>query len=467
MAVIDPKWAWAPYQPSADNPWNLKKAGHLYRRAAFGATWTELQTAVADGPIKSVGSLLEGGPETPASAAANELVAVAARKNIALARAAYLNRMADGPHPLRDKITLFWHNHFATSFAKVQSASYMVGQYDLLTRYALGDFRAMLQGISKDPAMMVWLDTIQSKKGTPNENYARELMELFSLGIGNYTEADIREAARAFTGWEIRDGKYHFNSGEFDTGEKKVIGKSGNLKGEDIVEICLNHPACPRFISRKMFRYLVSETIPATPELIEPLAVIYRESNFDTGKLVETILRSNLFFSPQAYRSRVKSPIDFALGIVRGLELRVSMTALATALETMGQNLLHPPSVKGWDGGETWLNGQTLLYRQNLALALCTQDARYIRRPTPDSVADPADLLRKHGVSGDAAAVEFLVSLFLQGDVAGETRSRLVNYFKGARTQKPPVYWTADDTARHPARAVCHLVLTLPEFQLD
>src|SRR5262245_46899456 len=157
--------------------------------------------------------------------------------------------------------------------------------------------------------MMVWLDTNLSTKGMPNENYARELMELFSLGIGHYTEQDIREAARAFTGWEIKDGKSQFNPARHDPSEKTVLGRSGPWKGEDIVGICLEQKSCPYFVVGKLFRFLVSETIPATPELLEPLAEQFRRSDYDFGALVGTVLRSNLFFAPAAYRTQIKSPV--------------------------------------------------------------------------------------------------------------------------------------------------------------
>jgi uncharacterized protein (DUF1800 family) len=328
-------------------------------------------------------------------------------------------------------LTLFWHNHFATSNLKVNNAGFMLGQYELMRKHAQGNFRKLLQEMSHDPAMMVWLDTNQSRKGKPNENFARELMELFSLGIGtpekpNYTETDIREAARAFTGWTIASGKAVFNPNLHDDGPKTVLGKTGKFKGADIVHLCLDQKVCPSFIAGKLFRFLVSETVAPTPELLEPLAAQFRKSDYDFGKLVETVLRSNLFFSPTAYRTRVKSPVDFALGIVRALEGRIGTVVLAATLEGLGQNVFYPPTVKGWDGGTAWLNGQTLLERQNLALALTsTEDARYGRR------TDPAALARKYG------------------------------------KKAVPVYWTKEDAAEHRVRTLCHLVLALPEFQLD
>jgi len=461
---IDPRWAWQPYQPSAQSPWDLKKVGHLYRRAAFGATAAELDAALRAGPDKAIDALLTGGPgQDEFDKLSAPLARSIARSNDNVHLPAWwLHRMLYSPHPLREKLTLFWHNHFATSNAKVQNTGFMLGQYELMQRHALGNFRELLQEMSKDPAMLVWLDTKGSKKDSPNENYARELMELFSLGVGNYTETDIRQAARAFTGWDVKDGKGHFNPDQHDAGEKTVLGQKGKWQGSDIVRICLEQKSAPLFIAGKLYRCLVSEAVPATPELLEPLAARFKQSDYHFGELVKTVLRSNLFFSASVYRTSVKSPVEFALGIIRALEGRIGTTALSLALQELGQNVFNPPSVKGWDGGAAWLNGQTLLFRQNLALALTsTQDNRFGRR------TDPAALVRKHMKQIDDEQVDFLLKLFLQGDVPPSARARLTQYLQDARTLKAPVFWTAEDTADQRVRAVCHLILTLPEFQLN
>jgi uncharacterized protein (DUF1800 family) len=460
---IDPRWAWAPYRPSDKAPWDLRRVGHLYRRASFGATHAELQAALKAGPEKAVAGLLQGGPGLQQfDASMKSWTSPLGRANNGVQiRAWWLYRMLYSPHPLQEKLTLFWHNHFATSNAKVQNAAQMLGQYELMRRHALGNFAQMLQEMSKDPAMMVWLDTRGSKKGNPNENYARELMELFSLGIGNYTEKDVREAARAFTGWDVVGDQAVFNASQHDDGEKTVLGKTGKWKGEDIVRICLEQKSAPYFVVGKLYRFLVSETVPATPELLAPLAEQFRKSGYDFGGLVKTVLSSNLFFAPAVYRTRVKSPVDFTLGIVRAMEGRIGTTNLANALDSLGQNLFNPPSVKGWDGGPAWLNGQTLLVRQNLALALTsTEDVRFGSR------TDPAELARKYNKK-EEELVDFFLTLFLQGDVAAESRQQLLDYQRRAKKQSVPVYWSDRDAADHRVRALCHLVLTLPEFQLD
>jgi uncharacterized protein (DUF1800 family) len=461
---IDPRWAWQPYRPGGDAPWDLKRVGHLYRRAAFGATCAELEEGLRAGPEALVNRLLQGGPDlADFDAQMQPLEDSIARSNDAPhMQAWWLMRMLHSPHPLQEKLTLFWHNHFATSYAKVQSARFMLGQYDLLRRHALGHFDVLLREMSSDPAMLIWLDARDSKKGNPNENYARELMELFSLGIGHYTEKDIREAARAFTGWEIQGTKAIFNKQQHDNGSKTVLGQAGNWQADDIVRICLEQKSAPSFLVAKLFRFLISETVQPAPELLEPLADRFRSSGYDFGALVRTMLSSNLFFSPLVYRTRIKSPVDFLLGIVRGLEGQVGTTNLAVVLEQLGQKVFYPPSVKGWDGGRTWLNGQTLLFRQNLALALTsTEDVRFGRR------TDPAVLVRKHGLKSDVEIVDFFLKLFLQGDVPAEARANLVDYQQRSHQQTVPVYWTAADAADHRMRSLCHLVLSLPESQLS
>lgn len=464
-AAIDPVWAWQAYRPTAQEPWDLKKVGHLYRRAAFSSTRSEQEQALADGPEKTLDRLLAGGPGLAEFDRQVEQMAahLAEANDDEPMRAWWLYVMLRTPHPLREKLTLFWHNHFATSNAKVNNVAYMLQQNALFRRQALGSFRSLLQEVSKDPAMLVWLDTIQSKKGQPNENYARELMELFSLGIGHYTEHDIREAARAFTGWEIRRDRFFFNAGQHDKSVKKVFGKSGPFTGEQIVDLCLEVTAAPRFIVRKLCRHFISDTLEFSDELIAPLAQTFQQSGFDVGRTVEQLLRSNLFFSAHAYRARVKSPTAFILGIIRGLEANVGTVGVAQLSENLGQKLFYPPSVKGWDGGAAWLNSTTVLLRQNAALAMTsTEDNRFGRR------CDPYALAQKHQVPDeDEAQVAFFLKLFLQEDVPSATRQALLDYARTSRTMVYPVYWTPEDRAAHRLRTLCYLVLTQPEFQLE
>jgi uncharacterized protein (DUF1800 family) len=457
-----PMNVWAEYVPSPKNPWTVAKVGHLYRRAAFGANWTQLHEGLKLGPKRLIDQILEGEQSeefTKTSdfmASERSLTAGASGTQLS---AWWLHRILNTPHPLQEKLSLFWHNHFATSLGKVQNARYMLGQYRLLNQHALGDFRELLKAMSTDPAMMIWLDTVTSTKGQPNENYARELMELFSLGIGHYSEKDIREAAKAFTGYELKAGKTLFNSRKHDDSEKAVLGQKGRWKADDIVRICLEQKACPKFIVTKLYRYLISESQAPEAGLIEPLAEQYRASGFDTKKLVETMLRSELFFSDKAYRQRVKSPVDFAVGIVKAVNGKVGALPLAEAIEPLGQILFAPPNVKGWDGGPVWLNAQTLLFRQNLALALTsTTDNRFGNRLDP--------VLAYTQQQGQDDPVGFWLKLFLQDD-APEARQKLTEYWKSSEKSKYPKFWSETDADQHRLRTLAHLTLTLPEFQLD
>ena len=464
---LDPAWAWEPYVPNAKRPWTLANVGHLYRRLAFGASHAELQAGLKSDPQRLIGELLSGrSPSASYDAATEAFLAANAEKFNQGVQASgwWLYRMLHGPAPAVEKLTLFWHNHFATSNAKVQNVGQMVRQYQLMNRNALGRFDVMLQEISRDPAMMVWLDTVQSKKGMPNENYARELMELFSLGIGNYTEKDIREAARAFTGWEIKDGKFQANQAQFDSEPKTVFGQTGNFKGEDIVRMCTQQKACARFIVKKLFRFLVSEAEEISPALAAPLEKSFADG-FDIRKLVETIVRSNLFHSEHAYRTRIKAPVDYVLGMTHALEARIGTLNgtlnLTTSLESLGQNVFHPPSVKGWDGGPAWLNGQTLLFRQNLALDLAKRPAG------PGRPAQALEIVRSHGLKSLQEQASFFLDLFLQGRVPAEARGRIQEYAGNVTKQKMPRFWSEEEVVEQQAISLCHLVMTLPEYQLD
>jgi hypothetical protein len=383
LSKVDPADAWKPWVPNAEEKWGHKQAAHLFRRAGFGATPEEIERAIADGFPKTLQTITTGQPD------AAELLEVAIesgkllKRNLSDLRAWWLWIMLQGGYPLREKMTLFWHNHFATSFGKVSANSVgegtrlMYEQNVMLRKHALGNFRAFLLDMSKDTAMLIWLDSNQNVKGKPNENYAREVMELFSLGVGNYTEKDIQEAARAFTGWHAiqqadqngESGKvaFEFSQVDHDDGEKTIFGKTGKWDGGDVVRFCCDHKACAKFLVGKLYNFLVSETKP--PEaLLEPLAAQFRKSDYDIASLVNTILGSRLFFSQHAYFKRVKWPVEYALEAARAVVPgRVPLADVVEPLGKMGQSLFAPPNVKGWRTGTDWLNSATLLARNNFA----------------------------------------------------------------------------------------------------
>lgn len=367
LTKVDPADAWKPWNPGTDG-WTRKWAAHLYRRAGFGATPAEMDRALADGFPKTLDRLLTGEPD---AAERLELLTETGQyyNEPSNLRAWWLYAMIESGHPLREKLTLFWHNHFATSYAKVRSTKLMYEQNVTLRKHALGHFRPFLLNMSKDTAMLVWLDSNRNVKGAPNENYAREIMELFSLGVGNYTEKDIREAARAFTGWhhDAEMTQFENNPALHDDGPKTVFGQTGNWTGADIVRLCCDHPACAKFLVGKLYTYLVSETKPPAP-LLEPLTERFRKSDYDIAALVNTMLASRLFYSDHAYRKRIKWPVEYAIGAVRAVTPnRVPLADLVPPLAQMGQVLFAPPNVKGWRTGTDWLNSATLLARNNFA----------------------------------------------------------------------------------------------------
>jgi uncharacterized protein (DUF1800 family) len=456
-----PGTAWQAYFPNGTNPWNAEKVAHLYRRAAFGANWDEIQQGIAGSPRTIVSALLNGGAKHAAFADEAERLAegAIASGDPQRLKAAWLYRMMFSPHPLQERLTLFWHNHFATSQAKVNDLSLMHRQNTIFREHALERFGPMAEQIAFDPAMLIWLDAETNQQGQPNENLARELFELFTLGVGNYTEEDIKEAARALTGWTLRNGKAEFDVTRHDAGEKTILGQTGRWTAGDVVRIALSQPACSRFLVRKLFREFVSETVEPSEELLVPLVEGYRLRDYDTAWLMETLFSSWVFYSPASIKQKLKSPVDFVVGGARSLEGRASPLKMAEALDRMGQSLFHPPSVKGWDGGTAWINSTTLLARQNLAFALSA---------APDNAhnTDPARLAYKYQIQGNVNLVRFFLELFHQNP----DHSALPDLVAHLDQEKAGLMKTPFTSPRVAdgllARAAAHLVMTLPDMQL-
>ena len=272
------------------------------------------------------------------------------------------------PNPFREKLTLFWHGHFATSLQKVKEPYLMWNQNELLRTNALGNFGVLLKDLSRDPAMLIWLDTRESKKEHPNENFARELMELFTLGIGNYSEDDIQQAARAFTGYKINptDQSFRWAPFQHDDGEKKFFGKTGGFYGDDIIDLILGKPECARFISKKIWEFYAYED--PRPAVVDTLAASFRGHRYEIRPTLEELFRSAEFYSPEAIRAQVKSPVQWVIQTVKILETELPRgPVVANILRQLGQVPFAPPSVKGWDGGKAWITTSTLLLRYNLA----------------------------------------------------------------------------------------------------
>jgi Protein of unknown function (DUF1800) len=476
---LDPAAEWAPWKPSAADPWSVKWAAHLYRRAAFGPTRTDLSEAPAAGLDATLDKLFaapkEPVPRPPAVAGPPPLNPITgmpdASGQAAVLRASWLGRLIDGAEPVREKLALFWHHHFATSIKKVNDAPLMERQGELLFRRALGSFRQMLRDVSRDPAMLVWLDSNQNVKAHPNENFAREVMELFTLGVGHYTEKDVKEAARAFTGWHSIGGQFAFIKGEHDFGPKAVLGQPGAWDGDDVLRILLEQPACARFLVRKLYRFLVSEAADPPDAFLAPLADAFRKSDYDIAVPVRTILRSKHFFSAYAYRQKVKWPVEYAVGVVRmvgvGVTGRITVNpySLLGVLELMGQQLYAPPNVKGWEAGRSWLNTATVLARHNFAHALVNgmgdlnEYARRFNLQTFFPAVDPVAFVRRLKITEPGKVVDFYADLLLPGDYRPAVREKLVAHIADAGPD-------ADVFAQR-CRDALFVLLTLPEYQLN
>jgi uncharacterized protein (DUF1800 family) len=290
-------------------------------------------------------------------------------------RAWWTAEMLTTASPLTEKMTLFWHNHFATSQQKVRVAQLMYRQNALFRQYALGNFGALLREVSKDPAMLIYLDGAQNRKGMPNENFAREVMELFTLGEGNYSEQDIKEVARAFTGWSIDQdaGEFRFRRAQHDDGEKTIFGNRGKFTGDDVVTLLLKHEKTAEFIVGKLWLEFVSP-VPNKDE-VKRIAKIFRESGYELKPTLRALLLSEDFWAPTNRAVLVKSPAELVVGSLRQFRFEVEDPApFAVIMRQLGQDLFGPPNVKGWPGGETWLNTTTLLARKSFLNRLFRTD---------------------------------------------------------------------------------------------
>lgn len=271
--------------------------------------------------------------------------------------------------PLRERMTLFWHNHFTSSLRKVKSARLLYGQNLTLRRHALGSFREMLLALSRDPAMVVYLDNQSNHKRKPNENFAREVLELFTLGEGHYMEEDIQEAARAFTGWRIRrsTGEFRFAGHRHDKGTKSFMGKRGAWGGEDILRMVLEHPRVGVYLVEKMWREFVSP-VPDARE-VQRIARRFRQSDYQISVALEELLLCGAFRAPEHRGGLIKSPVSLLVGTVRALGISLTkrdLQALVGAGRNLGQDLFNPPNVKGWPGGERWITTHSLLLREKV-----------------------------------------------------------------------------------------------------
>jgi uncharacterized protein (DUF1800 family) len=375
----------------AYNPkeYTFEDAAHLLRRAGFGGTLEDIEALRRLGPALAVEKLLsfssfDGTERNPhdldeqfqaakeAGRPPNQQVA----STIAVAQAWWLYKMRTSREPLKEKLALFWHGHFVSGLDKVRHGFMLKNQNELFRRLGLGKFQTLTLEVSKDPAMLRYLDNNVNTKKKPNENFARELMELFTMGVhGGYTERDIQEAARAFTGWtynlrladgdnRIKNPTFVFNQRDHDTGTKTVLGRSGNLTGEDVVDITCKHPSTPKFIITKLWKYFVAPSI--SEATLEDLTKLWQKTDGNIRDLLREIFGSAEFYAPENRYSLIKTPIELVIGSLRASKAQLEMqheNALTGVLSRMAQIPFYPPDVSGWDGDLDWIADTTMLNR--------------------------------------------------------------------------------------------------------
>ena len=384
---------------------------HLLRRAGFGATPDELDQSMAKGYDAVVEELLfPGDPQNiPDDLIRRYHAEMSEARDLAGASAYWMYRMISTKCPLEEKIALFWHGLFATGYAKLNQARALLNQIDMFRRCGLGNYRELLVELSKDPAMILWLDNNENHKGSINENYGRELLELFSMGIGNYSEEDIKEGSRAFTGWTMANAEYmavraskdsiwpysriawHFQyrDEDHDNGEKTFLGNTGNFNGEDIIDIIVQQEATARFVSTRLFQFFAADEVDADgEEAIQEMMRCYFESGYEIRSMLRTLFHSDYFKSEEARFARVKGPVELMVGAMRMAGSYQSPTLGIEKVTNqslfMGQGLLQPPTVEGWHEGVEWIDSGSFVERLNFA----AKELSNVSRPGVRAIID-------------------------------------------------------------------------------
>lgn len=351
--------------------WTEKEIVHLLNRTGFYVDQSSVSACMELGKEETVRRLVAGESLTGASSELQPLQQVKAdgkelkADSIGDQQTYWLYRMVTSEAPLIEKMTLFWHGHFATSYQKVKEIPIIIRQNELFRKYALGNFHDLVVEVGKDPAMMLYLDSNNNKKGKPNENYAREVMELFTLGIGNYTEQDIKEAARAFTGWSYNKqlDELKFNKGQHDAGIKTILGDKGNFDESSTVDVLFKQEALSHFMATKLLKFFAADE--PSEEWVHQVASDFAASNH-VGEVLTKLFLSDTFYEPQYQGSLIKTPVEYIVGILRAFRIPMSK-GFAQASRKMGQELYLPPDVAGWRGGTTWLMTTSLLARYQFA----------------------------------------------------------------------------------------------------
>ncbi|HRJ49140.1 MAG: DUF1800 domain-containing protein [Phycisphaeraceae bacterium] len=501
----------ASLSPIKPEKFGYDQARHLLWRAGFGGTPTQIQTLASWGPQRAVdymldfdrvadepvaGDLFDRNIMRPPTSEEREAYRKAqrAQDEDALARFRqerqrrersdrsqmteiqkwWLRRMIQTPRPLEEKMTLFWHTLLATSYRTIENSYHMFLQNMMFRRHATGNFGRILSDLIRDPAMIKYLDNDSSRKGRPNENLAREIMELFSLGIGNYTERDIKEGARALTGYTFRDDEFFFDARNHDNGEKTILGKRGTHDGDGFVRAILDSKACAAYIARRLYGFLAADLPPlervpdrdldpSVRAVLDGLTSTLVSGNYELKPMLRRLLLSEHFYDPANAGEQIKSPVVLVVGAIRSLNTPVrDLGILNDALDLMGQSIFFPPSVKGWEAGRSWINTSTIYVRQNILTYLLTGKKPVGYDATADSARfDPTGLLSELSRADASAAndpgrvVDYLLKLTL-GGIPPAARESLVAFARSRGGTITPDVVTA----------LLLVTTTMPEYQL-
>ncbi|MFQ5430521.1 MAG: DUF1800 family protein [Phycisphaerae bacterium] len=498
---------------ASSKDWDEARAAHLLRRAGFGGTPEQAAFLAGLGRKEAVAYLVDFdrieealpplriAPYAPPDRGRlRDLNPEERRKVVARRRMIdrlqferivdwWLETMVSSPRPLQEKLVLFWHGHFTSGYREVRSSHAMYRQNALFRRRAAGNFRDLLLDITEDPAMVLYLNTQQNRRTHPNENYARELMELFTLGPGHYTEQDIKEAARAFTGIAVdaKLGKTVYRTRQHDFGEKVFLGQRGDFEPADIIDIILAQGAAAEFVAKKFWSFFAYSD--PEPEIVQALARILREHDYELKPMLTAMFMSDAFYGKRARFTHIKSPVELVVGLLRELEIPARDTsALNAGLRQMGQQLMQPPNVKGWDGGPAWITTSTLFDRYNmLGAVLAGNDNAKSRRqrekrrarllealgedarrevdglPPLQPAYDPMPAVRAAGLKTPAQLVDFYVRRLLQRSIPPERRRTLIDAVKRhINTRNIGTSANADGI-----RGLIHLIVSMPEYQLS
>ena len=396
---------------------NQIKIEHLFQRAGFGATPAQMKEFGEKSPEKALKFLLTDSEKINQLQIIDEETAIVMKKktirNMLYKKGlsaeeikeqvkeyrekltdlnfSWVKNMASGESMLREKMTLFWHGHFA---CRLRQPLLVQVQNNVIRENALSKFSDLLLAISKDPGMLQFLNNQQNKKNSPNENFAREVMELFTLGRGNYTEKDIKEAARAFTGWGANPkGEFVFRTNQHDDGEKTFQSKTGNFKGEDILNIILQNPKTSTFICTKIYRYFVNEIVDY--QIIEQMTKRFRSTDYDIKDLMEYIFKSDWFYKQENIGTRIKSPVELLVGLQRNFGIQFERKQSVLFIQkSLGQILFYPPNVAGWSGGKNWIDSSTLMTRMKLP-ELIFKDSEITFNPKDEGDVNTENLSKK------------------------------------------------------------------------